>query len=230
MSPFLILVTDTPDTVPKPLIPSSLKADTFQPLIPQGMAPGPSYTVQPSYTSPPTVYNYINPLTGERVVSLLPPSHPEMICLQSGTHIPHTHYGLLGEFVGCIFASRSQTNTPSQVFLQPSSGSLLVSVCVSLTNGSDANAAVLSLRTESVVESKADTWFMIPSPSLPYFRYIEPTLCYSFHHSFVVVLRPSRYHVAILFIYFITSVWSPLSQGAISFSRLMLRLCTYSFN
>ncbi|KIM45476.1 hypothetical protein M413DRAFT_341449 [Hebeloma cylindrosporum] len=88
--------TYSPDAVPKPLIPSIPKADSRQPLIPQGMASGPSYTVQPSYTPPPTVYNYVNPLTGEQVVSLLPPSHPEMICLQSGMHIPQTHYGLLG--------------------------------------------------------------------------------------------------------------------------------------
>jgi hypothetical protein len=114
MPAFHIFFTDSPDTVPKPLIPSSPKADSLQPLIPQGMASGPSYTVQPSYTAPPTVFNYINPLTGERVVSLLPPSHPEMICLQSGAHIPHTHYGLLGESVGCILTSRNQTNVRPQ--------------------------------------------------------------------------------------------------------------------
>ena len=43
------------------------------------------------------VYNYINAATGERIVSLLPPNHPEMICLQSGMHVPHTRFGLLGE-------------------------------------------------------------------------------------------------------------------------------------
>ncbi|KAF9474697.1 hypothetical protein BDN70DRAFT_908403 [Pholiota conissans] len=42
------------------------------------------------------LYNYINPITGERVVSLLPPNHPEMICLQSGSHVTETHFGLLG--------------------------------------------------------------------------------------------------------------------------------------
>lgn len=73
-----------------------------QPLIPHPlphMSAGPSYMPRPVlYTSPsPTVYNYINPRTGEQVVSLLPPNHPEMICLQAGEHIPHTQYGLLGK-------------------------------------------------------------------------------------------------------------------------------------
>ncbi|KAF8971202.1 hypothetical protein BDZ97DRAFT_1788270 [Flammula alnicola] len=52
--------------------------------------------MQLSSTPPPTVYNYINPTTGERVVSLLPPDHPEMLCLQAGSHVPETHYGFLG--------------------------------------------------------------------------------------------------------------------------------------
>ena len=68
------------------------------PLIPE--LAGPSYTaynVQPLMTPSPTVYNYVNPQTGEQVVSLLPPDHPEMVCLQAGEHIPHTHYGILGE-------------------------------------------------------------------------------------------------------------------------------------
>jgi hypothetical protein len=57
----------------------------------------PSRTTQPLSTPSPMVYNYINPASGERVVSLLPPNHPEMICLQSGSHVPHTRFGLLGE-------------------------------------------------------------------------------------------------------------------------------------
>ncbi|KAF8149544.1 hypothetical protein B0H34DRAFT_777686 [Crassisporium funariophilum] len=75
----------------------SLKTDkpTQHLLIPEDIS-GPSYTTQPSYTPAPMVYNYMNPSSGERVVSLLPPDHPEMVCLQSGSHIPHTHYGLLG--------------------------------------------------------------------------------------------------------------------------------------
>jgi len=55
-----------------------------------------SHTTQPISTPSPMVYNYINPVSGERVVSLLPPNHPEMICLQSGSHVPHTRFGILG--------------------------------------------------------------------------------------------------------------------------------------
>ncbi|KAI0789127.1 hypothetical protein C8Q75DRAFT_766578 [Abortiporus biennis] len=45
---------------------------------------------------PTTVYNYVNPVTHEHVVSLLPPNHPQMICLQEGRHVTETKYGLLG--------------------------------------------------------------------------------------------------------------------------------------
>ncbi|KAK0213092.1 hypothetical protein DFS33DRAFT_1286374 [Desarmillaria ectypa] len=59
------------------------------------MTAGSSYVPQ---TGPqdPIVYHYVNPTTGDRIASLLPPNHPEMICLQAGAHIPHTKYGLLG--------------------------------------------------------------------------------------------------------------------------------------
>jgi hypothetical protein len=54
---------------------------------------------QPVYggtASEPTVYYYEDPRTGQRVASLLPPDHPEMVCLQSGEHVPETRYGCLG--------------------------------------------------------------------------------------------------------------------------------------
>ncbi|KAJ6594180.1 hypothetical protein B0H19DRAFT_920363 [Mycena capillaripes] len=62
------------------------------------MNPGQSYVAYAgSSTSPnPVIYHYDNPITGEHVASLLPPTHPEMICLQSGEHVPYTNYGLLG--------------------------------------------------------------------------------------------------------------------------------------
>ncbi|KAF8608881.1 hypothetical protein BDV93DRAFT_486258 [Ceratobasidium sp. AG-I] len=41
------------------------------------------------------VYRYHNPTTGEIVTSLLPPDHPEMLCLQQG-HVVRTRYGILG--------------------------------------------------------------------------------------------------------------------------------------
>lgn len=45
-----------------------------------------------------TVYNYVNPLSGERVVSLLPPDHPQMVCLQQGGHSSASKFGILGEW------------------------------------------------------------------------------------------------------------------------------------
>jgi|ERR1700722_13728530 len=52
-------------------------------VVPLSQPPGPS---MPSAM----VYHYTNPVTAEHVVSLLPPDHPEMICLQEGQHIPET--------------------------------------------------------------------------------------------------------------------------------------------
>ena len=60
---------------------------------------GPSYTTQPPYTPAPVVYHYMNPMTHENVASLLPPNHPEMVCLQAGQHVPKTRYGILGAFL-----------------------------------------------------------------------------------------------------------------------------------
>ncbi len=61
------------------------------------MVPGPSsYHTQPVHDGQtPIVYRYVHPETGEQIASLLPPNHPEMMCLQSG-HVPHTSYGILG--------------------------------------------------------------------------------------------------------------------------------------
>lgn len=58
------------------------------------IAGGPSYVPSPGGT--PIIYNYVNPRTGEHVVSLLPPQHPEMVCLQAGEHVRHTQFGILG--------------------------------------------------------------------------------------------------------------------------------------
>ncbi|KAG1812108.1 uncharacterized protein BJ212DRAFT_1371450 [Suillus subaureus] len=51
----------------------------------------------------PTVYHYQNPLTGERIVSLLPPDHPEMICLQEGQHVNETKFGILGILAAIVW-------------------------------------------------------------------------------------------------------------------------------
>lgn len=53
----------------------------------------------------PTVYRYLNPRTGETLTSLLPPSHPEMICLQEGKHKAGKPkwgvVGMLGALICC---------------------------------------------------------------------------------------------------------------------------------
>ena len=85
------------------------KQAPVQQLIPHELPVGPPlqpavYTyqaTQPLLTAVPTVYNYINPMTNERVVSLLPPNHPEMICLQAGEHVKETSYGLIGMVPSC---------------------------------------------------------------------------------------------------------------------------------
>ncbi|KAG1762863.1 hypothetical protein EDD22DRAFT_889322 [Suillus occidentalis] len=51
----------------------------------------------------PTVYHYQNPLTGEHIASLLPPDHPEMICLQQGGHVNETKFGILGIMAAIIW-------------------------------------------------------------------------------------------------------------------------------
>lgn len=62
----------------------------------QGYVVGPSHSTQPGYIQSPTIYHYTNPTTQQQVASLLPPDHPEMICLQAGAHVPHARYGILG--------------------------------------------------------------------------------------------------------------------------------------
>ncbi|KAI1794067.1 hypothetical protein LXA43DRAFT_997517 [Ganoderma leucocontextum] len=91
------------------------------PFVPEGQAPAKDVKV-PSLPSPgagyPTagppprhagghpatvVYNYVDPRTGERVVSLLPPDHPQMICLQQGGHVTTSKFGLLGIIAAIVW-------------------------------------------------------------------------------------------------------------------------------
>jgi hypothetical protein len=65
------------------------------------LAGGPQ-VVYGATSSDPTVYYYQDPRTGQRVASLLPPDHPQMVCLQSGSHVPETRYGCLG--ASCSFS------------------------------------------------------------------------------------------------------------------------------
>jgi hypothetical protein len=41
------------------------------------------------------VYHYVHPVTQQRITSLLPPDHPEMVCLQQG-HERRSSFGLVG--------------------------------------------------------------------------------------------------------------------------------------
>lgn len=56
-------------------------------------------------TQQPVVYHYQNPTTGEHLASLLPPDHPEMVCLQQGGHLNETKFGILGRDKWYYFAS-----------------------------------------------------------------------------------------------------------------------------
>jgi len=67
---------------------------------PDGFAPT-AAPLQVTNAGGVTVYHYVHPLTQERVDSLLPPHHPEMICLQQG-HIPHNRFGWLG-IIAAVF-------------------------------------------------------------------------------------------------------------------------------
>ncbi|TFY65729.1 hypothetical protein EVG20_g5348 [Dentipellis fragilis] len=51
----------------------------------------------------PMVYHYQNPITGDHVASLLPPDHPEMICLQEGAHVRQSRFGLLGVIAAVVW-------------------------------------------------------------------------------------------------------------------------------
>ena len=54
------------------------------------------------------VYHYVNPNNGNHITSLLPPDHPEMVCLQQGSHVEETKFGFLGEFCSACAASLSR--------------------------------------------------------------------------------------------------------------------------
>ncbi|KAG0694072.1 hypothetical protein DFH29DRAFT_961582 [Suillus ampliporus] len=76
---------------------------------PTQLLPIPPNTVMAVHTRPapmmqqPTVYHYQNPLTGDHVASLLPPDHPEMICLQQGGHVNETKFGILGILAAIVW-------------------------------------------------------------------------------------------------------------------------------
>ncbi|KII92621.1 hypothetical protein PLICRDRAFT_50984 [Plicaturopsis crispa FD-325 SS-3] len=63
---------------------------------PYGKPTAPTVSRPPGPQTTPTVYFYTHPVTREQVTSLLPPDHPEMVCLQRGSHDPQTSFGFLG--------------------------------------------------------------------------------------------------------------------------------------
>ncbi|KAJ7072077.1 hypothetical protein C8F01DRAFT_1076263 [Mycena amicta] len=67
------------------------------PIVPYAPLAGPSYS-----PANPVVFHYHNPRTGEHVASLLPPDHPEMVCLQRGEHEPQTSFSLLGYIMALL--------------------------------------------------------------------------------------------------------------------------------
>ncbi|KAH9969274.1 hypothetical protein BGW80DRAFT_638035 [Lactifluus volemus] len=67
------------------------------------MISGSSQAVYGATSSNPTVYYYEDPRTGQRVASLLPPDHPQMVCLQAGEHVPETRYGCLGVLAAIVW-------------------------------------------------------------------------------------------------------------------------------
>jgi hypothetical protein len=62
---------------------------------------GPSVPTMPQSR----VYHYVNPNNGNHITSLLPPDHPEMVCLQQGSHVEETKFGFLGEFCSACAAA-----------------------------------------------------------------------------------------------------------------------------
>ncbi|KAI0316508.1 hypothetical protein OF83DRAFT_1126379 [Amylostereum chailletii] len=54
-------------------------------------------------TTTPVIYHYQHPVTGDHVASLLPPDHPQMVCLQRGYHDTETRYGLLGVLAAVLW-------------------------------------------------------------------------------------------------------------------------------
>jgi hypothetical protein len=63
-----------------------------QPQLSTTTVPNPTGAAMPATP----VYHYRNPMNNQHIVSLLPPDHPEMICLQQGSHVPTSKFGVLG--------------------------------------------------------------------------------------------------------------------------------------
>ncbi|KAI5119816.1 hypothetical protein M0805_006949 [Coniferiporia weirii] len=63
------------------------------------MGASPAYAAMPSPNPQGTrgmVHHYQHPVTGHTIGTVLPPDHPEMLCLQEGRHIRASRFGILG--------------------------------------------------------------------------------------------------------------------------------------
>lgn len=76
--------------------PAGIDSKSSPPSSPKLQPSTPAPSAGPSSPNGVTVYNYQNPHTGHVMTSLLPPDHPEMICLQQGQHITKSRFGLVG--------------------------------------------------------------------------------------------------------------------------------------
>ncbi|KAI0058699.1 hypothetical protein BV25DRAFT_1189726 [Artomyces pyxidatus] len=105
--PLLVLVTSSSAPSPvglPPTLPSDKVGKASLPTPPTLGAVSTYYPVLTPALGPPTqVYHYQHPVTGERVTSLLPPDHPQMICLQEGRHIHESRFGLLGILAAIVW-------------------------------------------------------------------------------------------------------------------------------
>ncbi|KAG9316770.1 hypothetical protein JVU11DRAFT_2832 [Chiua virens] len=93
---------------PSDIVQSPIQVDKQEPKSAAQQAPSPlpvvSLHVTPVPVMPePRVYHYQNPVTGEHLASLLPPDHPEMVCLQQGGHVSHTKFGILGIIAAIVW-------------------------------------------------------------------------------------------------------------------------------
>ncbi|KAH8118943.1 hypothetical protein DFH11DRAFT_1562033 [Phellopilus nigrolimitatus] len=70
--------------------------DTYKPSSPETVQPPSPYVPGPSMTPGGMVYHYQNPTTGHIISTVLPPDHPEMLCMREGRHVRSTRFGLLG--------------------------------------------------------------------------------------------------------------------------------------
>jgi hypothetical protein len=102
--------------IPSASSPKDAGPQSTQPKGPPLMVAGPPQPTYGATASEATVYHYQDPHTGLTVASLLPPDHPQMVCLQAGQHVPESRYGFLGAFVLC-FTSRKSSWTDLVLWL-----------------------------------------------------------------------------------------------------------------